>query len=458
MDTWRHSTGNIAAMKIMPISCLALLVIVAGCQGEGITRPPPTDNVNFFDAASNLGNVFFVREQDFGHVIDLRYADQNGGHSASYDSGQYDFHLGYYPGGTSTPVDAVTFGETLSPDLDYTFVAVAPGGQPQVLKFTTADRPDNATTSRVTIMHAHQGIGDLDVFFEPQGTDLTMATPRGTISYAADALSFEVQPLAYRLYLTPSGDPSTILFESSNQSYQSVVANDFLVVSDPGELGLTDVYVERLGSALGQVGLRSSLRVVHGLGDRLDRDIYLDDTLSAPLFPAQPFGVVSDDIEVDFGLHPFIVTPVGNPGTEEFSFNFAAASGLRHTILVSENSDGTIVGQALAEDKRSIAGQGTLRVLDGAGLFEVINVYVTTPGTDITPIGPNLQMLPPGYSPRAAFPPGDYEITVEDEITKAILAGPTPVTLEDGGVYGILIVNGVGGSTVDLVLYDDFVP
>jgi hypothetical protein len=458
MDTRQHSTGNIAAMKIMPVVCFALLVAVAGCQGEGVTRPPPTDNVNFFDAASNLSNVVFVREEDFGNSIPLVYGDANGGQSASYDSGQYDFHLEYFPGGATTPVRAVTFSETLSPDLDYTFVAIAPGGQPQVLKFTADDRPDNATASRVTIMHAHGGLGDLDVFFEPPGTDLTTAVPRGTISFASDALSFEVQPIPYRLYLTPAGDPSNVLFESSNQSYESVVANDFLVVSDPGELGLTDVFVSRVGTQIGQVGLRSSLRVIHGLGDRLDRDIYLDDTLSAPLFPAQPFGVVSEDIEVDSGSHSFIVTPVGNPGTEELSFTYVAASGLRHTILVSERSDGTITGQVLAEDKRSIAGQGTLRVLDGAGLFEVVNVYVTTPGTDITAIGPNIQMLPPGYSPRAAFPPGDYEITIEDEITKAILTGPTTVTLEDGGVYGILIVNGIGGSTVDLVLYDDFVP
>jgi trimeric autotransporter adhesin len=456
MDTLRHSTGNIAAMKITHIACIAAFFAVAGCQGSGNDRPPPS-YVNYFDAAPNLEAVAFRREQDFSNSVQLSYA--LGQARTRYDSGPYDFHLQY--SSVNPGAQEVDFSETLSPDQVYTFVAVAPNGQPEVLKFAE-DALTDPTTQRFTLVHAFEGLGDLDVYWEPPGTILSSAVPIGTISFAQDALPFEVVPGTYRLYLTTAGDPNDVLFESSNQTIVEAperLIDDVLVVSDPAGQVTVNLIVSRVGySRLGQEGVGSTLRVIQSITDRVDRDIYVDDTTSPPSFPAQSFGVFSDYTDVAFGTRNVIVTPVGNPGTEEFSFPYAAVSGGVHTILFSSNADGEIAAASILEDKRSIVGQATLTFFDGAGLFGDIYLYAVPPGTDITTLDPQLVMFAPGFSSRLPVIPGDYELTVKDAATNAILAGPEAITVEDGGVYGIGFVNGAGGSTVDFVYFDDFVP
>jgi hypothetical protein len=62
----------------------------------------------------------------------------------------------------------------------------------------------------------------------------------------------------------------------------------------------------------------------------------------------------------------------------------------------------------------------------------------------------------PSISQFAGLVPADLELTVRDADTSTIVAGPTPVTLAAGGLYGILALDSVGGSTVDIVLFDDF--
>lgn len=456
MDTLRHSTGNIAAMKITHIACIAALFAVAGCQGSGNDRPPPS-YVNYFDAAPNLEAIEFRREQDFQNAVGLSYA--LGEARTRYDSGQYDFHLAY---STVNPnAQEVDFSETLSPDKVYTFVAVAPNGQPEVLKFAVDALP-TPTTQRFTLIHAFEGLGDLDVYWEAPGTLLSSAVPIGTISYGQDALPFEVTPGTYRLYLTTAGDPNDVLFESSNQTIVDAperLIDDVLVVSDPAGQVTVNLIVSRVGySRLGQDGVRSNVRVIQSINDGVDRDIYVDDTTSPPLFPAQPFGVISDYAEVDFGTRVVLATPVGNPGTEELSYPYSAISGGVHTVLIATDSQGEIAAASILEDKRSIVGQATMTFFDGAGLFGDIYIYAVPPGTDITTLDPQLVMFAPGFSSRLPVTPGDYELWVKDGTTSAILAGPEAITVEDGGVYGIGFVNGAGGSTVDLVFYDDFVP
>lgn len=456
MDTPRHSTGNIAAMKTTHIACIAALFAVAGCQESGNDRPPPS-YVNYFDAAPNLEAIEFRREQDFSNTVGLSYA--LGQARTRYDSGPYDFHLAY---STVNPdAQEVDFSETLSPDKVYTFVAVAPNGQPEVLKFAE-DALTDPTTQRFTLIHAFEGLGDLDVYWEAPGTILSSAVPIGTISFGQDPLPFEVVPGTYRLFLTTAGDPNDVLFESSNQTIVDAperLIDDVLVVSDPAGQVTVDLIVSRVGySRLGQDGVGSTLRVIQSITDRVDRDIYVDDTTSPPSFPAQTFGVFSDYADVAFGTRNVIVTPVGNPGTEEFSLQYSAVSGGVHTMLFSSNADGEISAVSILEDKRSIVGQATMTFFDGAGLFGDLYIYAVPPGTDITSLDPQLVMYAPGFSSRLPVIPGDYELWVKDATTSAILAGPQAITVEDGGVYGIGFVNGAGGSTVDLVLYDDFIP
>ena len=90
-------------------------------------------------------------------------------------------------------------------------------------------------------------------------------------------------------------------------------------------------------------------------------------------------------------------------------------------------------------------------------MFDIIDIYFEIPGTDITTVNPLLFLGVTDVTDRIRLAPNDYEITVVDAITQAVLAGPQILTVDDGGVYGVLLLNAVGGSTVDIQLFDDFV-
>jgi hypothetical protein len=456
MNTGRHSTGNIIAMNILRILVLAFVVVAAGCDGDGVIRPPPV-RVKVYNAAANIESILFLRERAPLGETTLSY---NNGLETSFDSGQYDFNVEYRPLGSNSNVAADSVSETLSPDQSYTFVVVAPTGVPELFSVATDNLATGFSDTRVSVIHAFPGLGDLDVYLDPPGTDLTTATPRGTLSYGPNAVTAEFAPNPYRVFLTTAGDPTDILFESASQA-ASAGEDRVLAVSDPGSGGTLSILVAEVSGVtrrIGGIGEQSLLRVIQGVDDRLARDIYLDDTTSAPLFPAQPFGELSAYADIEIGQHDIVTTPLNNPGTEDTRLSYFAVPGQLFTAVIAGDTVDGISMHIVNEDKRSIASQATARVVNAAGQFTVLSIYIEEPGTDVTTLSPRTQMFPPASSSRIPLLPGDYEITIEDPVTATIVAGPLAVTLDDGGVYGILLINGPDASTVDIELFDDFAP
>jgi hypothetical protein len=331
---------------------------------------------------------------------------------------------------------------------------------PEFFVATRADDPASDDSARITLVHGFVGLGPLDVYLEPSGTDLTTVLPRGRVDYGPTGLSVELLPGAYSIFLTAPDDPTDIVFESFDQSL-SLSTDDFFVISDPGLQGTLNILVSRISTTtgrIGQVGQGSELRVIQGVDDRLDRDIYIDTTAVAPLFPAQPFGVLSPYMDVTVAQHMVITTPAGNPGTEEASIGYFAIPGRTATAVIAGDTTDGVSTHMVVEDNRSIAGQATVRIYNAAGQFDSSAIYIEEPGTDVTTVNPLVNIFPPQSQQRIPLLPGDYEITIENLATSTILAGPLAVTMNDGGVYGILLINGPDANTVDIVLFDDFVP
>lgn len=440
-------------MKIRHLFWLIALAAVVGCDGEGVTRPPPT-TVKFFNAAANIEAIAFYREETL--QAELNYGD---GDITSFDSGPYDFNVDYTLVGETGQLRALTFFQNLSSDRAYSFVLVAPGGDFTVITAATEGRAAGATAVRWTMLHAFPGLGALDVYVEPEGTVISSATPRGSVSYEG-SLTFEFPAGAYKIWLTTAGDPNDVVFESLEQNPQEGL-DDTLVISDPGEQGTLDIVLSVIGNnsiSLGQVGQVAELRAVNVVEDRLARDVYLDETTGTPLFESLPFGEFSVYEELQVNFRTLITTPIDNPGTEEASNTFFAGPGQRYVSMIAGDTTDGIRQVLIAEDKRSISGQATLRIFNGAGTFFVLHVFVVEPGTDITDRPPNLEIGSPFATSRIPLVPGDYEFWVRDPIAASIVAGPVDLSMIDGGVYGILLADGVGGGTVEIIFFDDFAP
>lgn len=452
-------------MKITRLLSLGLLVVLAACDGDGVVRPAQVD-VKFVNAAPNLEYLRLLREEVDAGWSTIATSDGipvtgfGDGRGRAIDSGSYDFHLEYRGPGEQGFTRVSSFTRTLDSTNDYTLVAIAPGGTPQLIEVVTDDVAASSTTTRFTFVHANPNLGAVDVYMEDTAGLTPDAVSKGTVSFGATPITFDMPTGNYRVYLTAPGDPATLLFVSASEE---VVfgRDDVIVIYDAGGEGFAEMLMTRVrndSQRIGQLGLPGRVRAIQGIDDRLPRDILLDDNTTTPLFESLPFAVPPDYVEIAPGFHNLSVTPEDSPGTIEATFEFTSVVGRYVTALYAGNSTDGVETQFVLEDKRPVDAQATVRVLNIAGLFPGISVFIEPPGTNVLDATPIVDLNPPGNSGRLRLVPGDYEITIQDRSTEAILAGPEPLTLENRGVYGIMLVNSAGASTIDIVRYEGFTP
>jgi hypothetical protein len=319
--------------------------------------------------------------------------------------------------------------------------------------------PPGSTNARYSIIHANPGLAAVDIYLVAAGTSLGSVAAQGNISFGPTPATFQVAPQTLRLYLTPAGDPNTVLFESTDIAVETGTDN-VLVVHDTGGQTPVSLAVTEVGTTalrINQQGMGALLRVVQGADDRLARDIVLDDG-TTPLFASQSFGELSGYVPVSSEQHTLKLTPVGAPGTEESTVELFPLAGRYYTVVFAGDSTDGILGRVVIEDPRPIVQQASLYFTNAAGLFDLVLVHILPPGGDPTQVLPRIGFGAPDASSRQSLIPGDYEITVQDEETQAILAGPELVTLAEKGVYGVLLLNSADSVTIDFEYFYDFPP
>lgn len=428
---------------------LVAFAVTAGCDSEGRVRPPQT-TLRVFHASPNFGTFAFLRERRPEAVVDF-----GGGATVNFDSGPYDFHLQSSPPGIGvSPVTHVSQNLDLSPGMQYTFVAVSPGDQPQLLVSVLPNLPAGSANARYSIIDAHPTQGAMDVYLVAAGTPLGSVAPQGNVSFGPTAATIQIAPQVLRLYLTPAGDPNTVLFESTDFTAEAGSDHYFVVHATGGQTPVDFAVSEITGSGLriSRQGEGALLRVVQAIDDRVARDVILDAETTTPLFSAQPFGELSTYVPVTASVqHTLKLTPVATPGTEEETVTFTPLAGRYYTVIFAGDTTGGIEGRIMIEDPRRIVGQSSLFAINAAGLFDLLLIYVLPPGGDINTAFPRFALPTAEYTAqRAPLVPGNYEITVQDEDTEAVVAGPVPVTLADRGLYGVLMLNAADNVTVEL--------
>jgi hypothetical protein len=279
------------------------------------------------------------------------------------------------------------------------------------------------------------------------------------VSFGPTPATTEVAPQVLRLYLTPAGDPNTVLFESTDLSAVAGADHFFVVHATGGQTPIDFAVSEITGTGLrvSRQGEGALVRVVHGVDDRVARDVILDTETMTPLFSALPFGEISTYVPVTAAVsHAFKLTPIGTPGTEEAKIEFTPLPGRYYTVVFAGDTTGGITGRAMIEDQRRIVGQSSLYVVNAAGLFDLLEFYVLPPGGAILPAFLRAVLPAPEYTvQRIPVVPGDHDITVQDLETEAVVAGPVPMTFAERGVYGVLMLNAADNVTVDLQHFYD---
>ncbi len=437
--------------KLLLTITILLSLAVSGCDGG--RENPPDVFVSFIHAAPSQGPITFRREEAIEASLDYKQSV-----TRTFDIDVYNSPLAISTAGAAAE-RLVSFTHELVAGTNYTIVATEVGGQLQQLILEAPSTEPNSTNAQVALLHVAPTLGAVDVFLEAPGADLSLVLPLGTISFGEDLAPRTIDAGDYEFTLIQVASPFAVLLRSVTFPLSAAQSALFAII-DGAEQGIAPVAVVVTGStnfSFVDRDLLSQIRVINTISDRSSLDVGIDDEFSPPLFPGLSFGTISDYVTtITPGAHDLTARPVDNPGVLEVNFPFAVEAGRFGTFFIANDPGATSTSFSI-DDYRPIVGEITVNLYNAAQLFQFVDVFIAPVGTDLNTIFPTASLLPGASLPGLAIAPGDFELTIRDGGTVTVLAGPTSMTLIEGGFYGILITDSLSDpSNVDLTLFDDF--
>ncbi len=440
-----------------PLAIAALAFSITGCD-EGRQNPPDVA-VRIANVAPGYPELLFRREQ-------TQYVPANGltfqnATSAVYDEDTYDFYVDERDLLTGRVLpNKWSFTKELVGGSVYTFVLAQVGLEVQAVILEADPPAQTATDTQVYALHAAEGQPALEIFLEPPGTDIMGAVPWGSVGFLGTLPPHNIATGDYEITVTEAGNRANVLLRSGAFGLGAHESTAFVIAPLGGE-GIAPISVLAVnsgGGVLTDSASPAAVRVINTADDRAPRDVAFAAEFSPPLFSAVPFAVSTAYKTRAPGAEVQVnVTPAGNPGVLELDQKVALAATRKHTLLVSGPA-GALVGASVTEDDRRLANVAQLRFYHGAGQLPILDFLVLPADVDPTTAGSAAVLSPGTIGLPANYPPGDYEVRLRQTGTTTFVAGPVPVTLTGGGIYGILATNGADAATATITLIDDFQP
>lgn len=440
------------SFRAFQISGLLLAgLVTAACDGGRQTQPDV--RVRAVHAAPSQGTLDFRREQTTPTTLGFGASSD-----FAFDQDRYDFYVDDTLPGATSAVTVASFTQTIDARNEYTFVLAEQGGVISPVILETPLLAAGSAGGQLVALHVNEVLPAVDVYVEPAGAGIAAAAPKASLAFGE---SLPAQPLAagdYEVTLTDAGNAASVLLITQPFTVEAA-GTTALVIVDLAGSGTTPIGVLALGATatalLFDRDAPSALRASNTATDTAARDFALDGELGTPAFPAVGFAAITEYRQVAGGDHTLDVTAAGNPGAIELTQTLALARNGYYTVLVSGDA-GALVHVLVADDRRRLAEEAKLRLYNGSSQFASLDFFLVPPGSDVAGFFPLTTLGAQGGSALSSVAPGDYDLVLRDSVSAAILAGPLPVTLAAGGLYGVLAVNGPDAATARIELLDDF--
>lgn len=372
---------------------------------------------------------------------------------------------GVTPGGNVTVIGPANL--TLNADRNYTLIATGNVANItlDIIDASTAAVPSGST--QVTVFHGAPNAPGVDVYVTAPTADLASAAALGNFSFRQKLGPVTVSNGDYRIRVTPTGNRSTVVFDSGTVSLtggdlllvalQNILATEIDSTVSPINLLLSDG--TNPSSIIRDANTPAALRVVHNSPDAPAVDVVVNDNFAAPLVNALAFP----------NFTPYVTVPPD-------SYNVKVAADADNSIVainadldLAANSVSTVaavgplasIEPLVQSDRiRRIATEAQVRLTHGSPTAGNVDIYVTPMGTDINTVSANFSNVPfkadTGYVSLAA---GRYDVTITPTGSKTAAIGPLTVTLENGGIYSAIARDAAGGGLpLGVILLDDFAP
>ena len=431
---------------------LALLTVTA-CTGES-KLPVPTGKgtVRAINAISASPLVVFRIEERT--LSTLSYKRSSVGER--WDDLEYSFNFDVLFLGDTEQTRVVSQLQKVGADKDYTFVLGGTIDNPTVTTWVGDEREWDGSETVFEVRFAHTAIslGAIDVFFAPAGTAPAIGEQRGTLNFGEILAPIDIESGDYVLTVTPSGIPTTVLYQSEELIYSAQTA---LIVpfydgdeTDTGSLVAQRIISNGGAFQLPDAGALPTVRFIQASLDLPNSDVYDDALLTNLVLANHAYGDVTGDRQLAAGLTSYTYTTVGDTSAVLFEGNINTNLGIHYNFLVL-GEQGDRIAQVIVPDRRSVSSSARISSIHAASNHAALDFYVVDAGTPIDDESPRLNSLPFALlAPTLSFLVGSYDLYLTTPREKTIIAGPVPLDLVLGDVAEVIFFDTVDPATAEI--------
>lgn len=426
------------------IAVLAILTIAigaGGCSDSTLEEATGKGRVRGVHAIAGHADVTFrIEEFSLGSV-----AYKNSSTTAPYDNLSYVFNFDLLVPGEQSPRRLASRSLDLVADTDYTFVLAGTPGNEQVLLWERPEREwaGDESVFDLVVGHANTSAGPVDVYLAADGTLPVAGNAIGTLGFGEQLKAREFEAGEYEVILTPAGDPSTLLYRGSTATFPA--ADSITLVVYDADANITAPVALRLlvaGGASVEIPderFPGTAQFVNTSVESGPVDVIVNGDFAAPAASNLGVGEVSGDIPVP-GTASYQFVPTGTT-MALLEQDLVIVRGSRSSVLLSGDSDSLSVLR-IAAVRRAAATSARLRLTNAVTDTESINLYILPPGTEIDDTTvPAAAGINEGFTAAVDRPSGDVEITVTSEDRSTTLVGPVTVSLSNGSVFDLFILD-----------------
>lgn len=258
-----------------------------------------------------------------------------------------------------------------------------------------------------------------------------------------------------RMLVTASGD-DTVIYDGGVVELEGETRTLLAVADSFGVGGGVRMIQINATSASGfsDERLPTSFRVANMIADIAAVDINLDET---PAFANLAFGTVSAFEALDTDEHLFAATLVDQPAVilqEEQRRLIAGES--RTLVLAGTSATGDVQGRFLTDIRRPVDTGAQLRVVNAAADAGNLDIYITNPDALVSSTAPALSDFTLLTNGTLFLEGGEYDVSFTEPNESEVLSGPDRITLTNGGIYSLFLVDAEGGGVpAGIILVDD---
>ncbi len=435
------------------VLAVALLAVLAACSSEtNLPTPTGKGTIRGINAIIASPSISFRIEERFLQNMDYK----NGSTGTRWDDLEYIFNFEVLLAGDLEVTRIASVTLKVDADKDYSLVISGDLMNPTVTIWEGDERSfdDTATVFETRFAHTAATLGDVDLYFAPDGTAPAIGEEIGSLSFGEILPAIDIETGDYVITVTRAGDPLDILYQSGIATYLAQTA--LLVAFFDGDEVNTGAFVARGFSAAGSLLLSDAtalptIRFIQASFDLPNSDVYDDEMLTSLVLNDHAFGEFTDDMQLPIGLTSYTYTTVGDTSAVLFESGIVTVADNHFNFLVI-GEQGARFSQTYIPDRRSVSTIAKLRLFHAALQHASLDLYVVDAGVPIDDENPTGRLTYSLNSPTLAVPAGSYDmyVTVVDE--KTIVAGPVQIDVVLGDVVEIIVVDTVDPALADFLI------